>query len=302
MRRQKGKPMQVFRKAYNKVTGPEPSFIRGIYDVITVYLNRGISRSSAALSYYLFFTFFPLLILFNAILSLLKVTPDILLTAIQRYVPTDIADLLSNYFTYITQNNSIALVVASVAVILTSASAAFRTIMRSNNEIFRDSSLSSFVRMAISVIMPLLLILVIYLSMVLLLTGTWFIHFLERLLNISLHLDHWGWMRFLVLFALLYFFLAALYLLTRPRQRPRPPVLLGAFWASVVLVVTSIIFSFFISTSSRYSIVYGSLASLMILLLWLYLISNVIFLGNILNYVVYCHRKAKATGSRLGTL
>lgn len=302
MRRQKGKPMQAFRKAYNKVTGPEPSVIRGIYDVISVYLNRGISRSSAALSYYLIFTFFPLLIMINAILSLLNETPDALLAAIQRYVPPDIADLLSNYFSYITQNNSIALLVASGLVILTSASAAFRTIMRSNNEIFQDSSLSSFVRMVISVIMPILLILVLYLSLVILLTGTWFIHFLERVLNISLHLNHWGWIRFLVLFAMIFFFLAILYRLTLPGKPPRPPVLLGAFWASVVLVITSIIFSFFISTSSRYSIVYGSLASLMILLLWLYLISNVIFLGNILNYVVYCHRKAKTTGSRLGTL
>lgn len=302
MRKQKGSPRGALMKAYNKVAGPKPSTLRGIYDVVAVYLDRGISRSSAALSYYLIFTFFPLLIMINAILSLLNETPDALLAAIQHYLPADIAELLSSYFSYISQNNSIALLVASVALILTSASAAFRTIMRSNNEIFRNRSQSSFMRMVISVIMPLLLILVLYLSLVILLTGTWFIHFLERIFKISLHLDHWGWLRFLVLFAMIFFFLAALYRVTLSAKQPHPPVLLGAFWASVVLLGASILFSFFISTSSRYSIVYGSLASLMILLLWLYLISNVIFLGNILNYVVYCHRKAKSNGSNLGTL
>ncbi len=302
MSKPKGKPKQAFIKAYNKVIGPNPSPLRGIYDIVAVYLDRGISRSSAALSYYLIFTFFPLIIMVNAILSLLNETPDAILALIQRYLPSDVTELLSSYFSYIAQNNSIALLVASIALIITSASSAFRTIMRSNNEIFRSSTLSSVLRMVISIIMPLLLILVLYLSMVILLTGTWFIHLLEQTLHIYLHMDHWGWVRFLVMFAMLFFFLAALYRVTMPTGKSRPPVLLGAFCASVVLLLASIVFAFFISTSSRYSIVYGSLASLMILLLWLYLISNVIFLGNILNYVVYCHRRAKETGSRLGTL
>ena len=37
--------------------------------------------------------------------------------------------------------------------------------------------------------------------------------------------------------------------------------------------------------SSRYSLVYGSLASVIILMLWLYLCGNIVNLGNVLNYV-----------------
>jgi membrane protein len=68
------------------------------------------------------------------------------------------------------------------------------------------------------------------------------------------------------------------------------------------MLVVSIVFSHGISMSSKYSIVYGSLAALLILMLWLFLIANVIFLGNILNYVVYRHRIARARGSLLGDL
>jgi membrane protein len=287
------------------MVGPKPSVLRGIYDLISVYLDRGISRSSAALSYYLIFTFFPFLIMVNAVFSLVNQTPDAFFNLIQRYLPTDLGDLLNSYFSYVTQNNSIALLVASIAVILTSASAAFRIIMRVGGEIYQDRSLSSVVRMVISVIMPLVLILVLYLSLVILLTGTWFIHLIERVFSLSLHLDHWGWIRFLVMFCLIFLFLAALYRLTLPRTekgKKRPPVLLGAFCSAIALLLASILFSYFISMSSKYSIVYGSLASLMILMLWLYLIANVIFLGNILNYVVYCHREAKRTGKALKEL
>lgn len=292
----------ALQRGYQKLVGPKPGVLRGIYDIVAVYLDRGISRSSAALSYYLIFTFFPFLIMVNAICSLADENLDAILALVARYLPQDVADLLSYYFSYITQNNSIALLVASIALILTSASAAFRVIMRSNGEIYGESAISSVVRMVISVVMPLMLILVLYLTMVLLLTGSWFIGFVERTMNVSLNLPHWGWLRFLVMFAILFFFLAALYRVTLPNEKPRPPVLLGAFCASTAMLVVSIVFSHGISMSSKYSIVYGSLAALLILMLWLFLIANVIFLGNILNYVVYRHRIARARGSLLGDL
>ena len=43
--------------------------------------------------------------------------------------------------------------------------------------------------------------------------------------------------------------------------------------------------------STRYSLIYGSLASVIILLVWLYLCGNVLILGNVVNYVIYKHRK-----------
>ena len=45
------------------------------------------------------------------------------------------------------------------------------------------------------------------------------------------------------------------------------------------LVVAAGIFSWFLSMSTRYSLVYGSLVSLIILLVWLYLCGNILLLG-----------------------
>ncbi|MBM6974915.1 YihY/virulence factor BrkB family protein, partial [Intestinimonas butyriciproducens] len=72
---------------------------------------------------------------------------------------------------------------------------------------------------------------------------------------------------------------------------PRPPVLTGGFLASVALVAASMLFSWFIGLSSRYSLVYGSLASVIILLVWLYLCGNIFILGNVFNYVWYKRQK-----------
>ena len=50
------------------------------------------------------------------------------------------------------------------------------------------------------------------------------------------------------------------------------------------------LFSWFIGLSARYSLVYGSLASVIILLVWLYLCGNILILGDVFNCVWYRRR------------
>ena len=141
----------------------------------------------------------------------------------------------------------------------------------------------------------LLLLVTIFLSLVVLLTGGWLFQEVERLL----HLDagalpwDWQWMRFLLLFLLVFLFVLLVYRMAAPRGKPRPPIMTGAFLAAVALSVFSILFSWFIGLSSRYSLVYGSLASIIILLVWLYLCGNILILGNVFNCVWYKHKKLK---------
>ena len=88
-------------------------------------------------------------------------------------------------------------------------------------------------------------------------------------------------------------FVMVVYRATSPRKRPRPPILPGAFAASAALVGASAIFSYFIGLSSRYSLVYGSLGSVMILLVWLYLCGNIVILGSCFNRTWYGRKLAR---------
>ena len=53
----------------------------------------------------------------------------------------------------------------------------------------------------------------------------------------------------------------------------------------------SMIFSLLMGNSARYSLIYGSLASVILLLVWLYLCGNILIMGNAVNYVLFIHRK-----------
>ena len=61
----------------------------------------------------------------------------------------------------------------------------------------------------------------------------------------------------------------------------------GALVAAVALTVASMIFSAFMEHSTRYSLVYGSLTSVIILLVWLYLCGNILIVGSLINYVIH---------------
>ena len=56
--------------------------------------------------------------------------------------------------------------------------------------------------------------------------------------------------------------------------------------AALAIVAASVLFSWFIGMSSRYALVYGSLASLIILLVWLYLCGNLLLLGAVVGRVL----------------
>ena len=162
-------------------------------------------------------------------------------------------------------------------------------------------------RIALSVILSLLFLLTIYLSVVVIFTGDWFFHLLEthlphpllRLIPLSALSSLWLWIRYLLLFCFVLLLVLAIYRLGTPRRfRSSRKLLLSSLFTAVSLVAGSLLFSWFIGLSSRYSMLYGSLASLIILLVWLYFCGNVLLLGALLSQVLEVRRaRHHSTGS-----
>ena len=135
----------------------------------------------------------------------------------------------------------------------------------------------------LSVALSTLFLVTIYFSVVVVFSGDWFFRLLEQyllrplkqLLSLARVSGLWGWLRYLVLFCAVLLLVLALYRAgTPPRAMPRRALL-----TALAMAVCSGVFSWFIGMSSRYALVYGSLASLIILLVWLYLCGNILLLG-----------------------
>lgn len=188
-----------------------------------------------------------------------------------------------------------------------SASAGLRALLLAMDKLYGLEHPGGLRRIALSVILSLLFLLTIYLSVVVIFTGDWFFHLLEthlphpllRLIPLSALSSLWLWIRYLLLFCFVLLLVLAIYRLGTPRRfRSSRKLLLSSLFTAVSLVAGSLLFSWFIGLSSRYSMLYGSLASLIILLVWLYFCGNVLLLGALLSRVLEVRRaRHHSTGS-----
>ncbi len=267
--------------------------VRFVREFVGLYFSCRVSRSAAELAYFLILSFFPALICINSFLAALQLNLDQEIQQLSLFLPDSVASALMDYIQYINVNRSAAMVTAGVSVMIVSASAAVRALMKIMDDINGKVKFPGVRGVLLSVGCSVFLLLTIYLSMLVILTGSRLFRFVEQLLGLEDRLGSWKWLRFVLLFALVLLFILLLYRITSPVRSPRQPVLIGAILAAVALVAASALFSWMMGVSSRYSLVYGSLAAVIIMLVWLYLCGHILILGNAFNCILYRHRVQK---------
>lgn len=276
-------------------------------EVAEAYRRLSISRAAAALAYFLILTLFPLLMCVNYFIGLLPIRPEDVFSALDSILPRESLSILLDYLDYLAQiprGQSAPLLLASLFTIALSASAALRTLLQTMDELYQVPAPAGLRRVIFSVALSLLFLLTIYLSILVIFTGDWFFQLLEarlprRVLEvIPLHLLSalWGRLRYLLLFCFVWLLVLAVYRAGTPRALRRGQRLgLTATVSAAAMVACSVLFSWFIGMSSRYSLVYGSLASLIILLVWLYFCGSVLLLGAVAGHVWSRRREQKFT-------
>ena len=255
------------------------------------YGRYGVARSAAALSYFLVLTLFPLLMCANFLIGSLHLDLEQILAGLSQFLPTAALSTILDYLNYAAATQSSTLLLACLFTILMCASAGLRTLLQTMDDLFAAPCRGGFRRLLLSFILSALFLPTMYLSVVVVLTGDWFFHMLEELLPrqllelipLSLLSHLWRWTRYLLLFCFVLLLVAAVYRLGIPKERVSRRGLWGfSAVTALAMVGSSAVFSWFIGMSSRYALVYGSLASLIILLVWLYFCGNILLLGAVL--------------------
>ena len=258
-----------------------------------LYMSIGAPRSAAALSYFLILTLFPLLVCVNYFIGLFHLDLENLLRSLDQLLPAGALAVMEDYLGYVAGSQSDALLLASIITILISASAGLRTLLATLDSLHGTQNVHIVRRVLLSVLLSALFLLTIYLSVVVIFTGEWFFWLLEerlpgRIAQLVPPLSGlWRWMRYLLLFCFVLLLVLVVYRAGTPRRAMRTRmVVLSSLLAALAIAAASAVFSWFIGMSSRYALVYGSLASLIILLVWLYLCGCILLLGAVAGRVL----------------
>ena len=262
-------------------------------EVGELYFSKNLSRAASSLAYFLILTFFPVLICIHSFVGMLHLDAAALLHPLEGIIPADAMAVVASYIGYLSENQSAAILAAGLAATLVSASAALRQLTAVMTELYERPRRSSPLRFLRSFFFSLLLLLTIYASIYVTFTSSRFFDDLLSYWHLPNPLVSLGLPTYWLFSGLLLLFILLVYRVTAPSGRPRPPVIPGAVLATVLLVASSLVFSAMITRSSRYSFLYGTLSSAIILLVWLYLCGTVLILGNVFNCVLHRRRAQK---------
>ena len=278
-----------------KATGWQERFWRFplvafLKESILFYFDCRGPQAAACFSYFVLLTAFPILICVSSILGLLDIDIVNLSANLENILPAAALNVIRGYLSYVNMHKSAGFFFAGLVACWFSSAAAFRTITRVILDAYEDVEQSMVRGIINSILFPFALIATLGFSIIVVVTGQRTIQALaERFPVLNSVLQMWSWSRYALLFIVFLLFILAVLTMAAPKGTPRFPILVSGLVSTLALVVSSAVFSWFIGLSSRYSLVYGSLVSLIVLLLWLYLCGQILFLGVVFTSVWYRH-------------
>ncbi len=266
-------------------------FRETVRQAVQLYHDCQVPRAAAALSHYLTLSIFPTLLCIYVMLGKLFPPADAI-PLLQRILPESTIDTFLSYLAYVAANNGNTMLFAGISLMVTTSAAAFRSLYGTLASVHgvRRRRFRGVFSLIISFFVSPVVLGAVYLAALVTAGHDWLVETATRLFGMRELWVHIASLRFLLLLGIFPLLLAGLYRLTAP-QREQYLTWPGMLSASVALVVVSYAFSRVIYASSKYPLVYGSLASVMILMIWLQLCSNLVICGALLNQLVYERKK-----------
>ena len=255
-------------------------------ELLDIYTGKRVSRCAAAMSYFTVLTVFPLLICLNAMLGSLFPTTERFYAFAEGLLPEETVRVLSDYLGYIGSHSGKGFLTGGILLMLSGSAAVFRAVHNIMADINGRPRFRELYSWPLSCVFSLVFLAVMYFAVLVVLLGDRLLTALSTQLRFVDPEGLWRVLRFPLLFLILLVMLWGLYRITSPRDAEKRRLLPGAFAAAVGIEGISVLFSQFIGLSARYALVYGSLASLIVLALWLYLCCTVLIMGSALNVVL----------------
>lgn len=285
----------------SKLYAPRTGFGRLAGDMIRRYYVHDVARDSAALTYYLLFAIFPLLIFVSTLLGVLELDIASITAVLAPILPSDVVDIIRTYLEYVAANQSRQLLWFSLIFSIWFPMRSTGCLMHSLRKAFGRSAPENILLGQLrTLLFTIWMIFVIGLTLALVVVGRRALYFLSGFLPLSeTFISVWGYLRFIILGLVMAISLGILYQLALGQRRPLREVLPGVGSSLAAWLLLSMAFSYYVENMARYAQLYGSIATIVVVLLWLYMSGQVLILGAELSAALI-HRKKHAAPSSGG--
>ena len=242
---------------------------------------------AAQLSYFLLLSLFPFLLFVVTLVGYLPLNEISVVDFISDYMPTEIASFINTNVSQLLSQQNGGLLSISIVGTLWSASNGLNAITKALNKAYRVEDTRFFlISRLIAVAMTIAMVLVIIISLLLPIFGEMIGIYLFSFVGLSDEfVPIWNSLRWVVSSAAIFLVLLALYIFIPNVKVRLREVLWGALFATIGWQLISLAFSYYVNTLGNYSATYGSLGTVIILMIWFYISGIIIITGGVINAV-----------------
>lgn len=261
------------------------SFFYYSEEIIIRVKNHHIESFSSQIAFFMLLSIFPFLIILFMFITNLSVGYSEQVETIYRLIPAEAADIIRDYLEYSNGLTEDSILSPLVVISILLSSNAMTALMKAFNIAYNVTETRKFLhRKLIGILCTLMTVLLIVSALIIPNIGTVFMTYLRKYMDVpDVDIQLFNLMNNILAAVVFIFVLGSLYFILPNKKVNMFDVIPGTIFSFFGLVFISYLFSYFVQEYSKYSLVYGGLAAVIILMMWLFLCGLILMLGGEIN-------------------
>lgn len=245
--------------------------------------NHHISEYTAQCAYYTILSFIPFIMLIVTLIQYTSISKETLFSIIQNVMPDTMSETTMGIIQEV-YSKSVGTVSISAIFVLWSAKKGFYALSKGLHNIYETDKDNNFLRMQIkSLVLTVFFVLAIISVLVLSVFGNSLVDILESKYNISrgvLNIVHFSK---IAIYFVLFNILLLIYKFVPGHKQKVKKQIPGAVVATIGWFTISSVFSVYLDTFKGFSVMYGSLTTIVLAMMWVYFCMYIILIGAVVN-------------------
>lgn len=257
-----------------------------IKGIIKKIKEDNISEYAAEAAYFTIISFIPFVLFFITLIKFTNIDKDTIFTVLNEIIPFNISNILLNIieevFSKYTSNLSF-----SLLIIIWSSGKGFFSLSKGIKKIYKVNIKNNFILRIAGSIYTIILVISIMLFLFLLLLGkTIYISIMKKYYQISFIISFIYRFRIIFWIFLMTIIFYFLYKIIGIKNEKKISHIYGAVFGAIIWQILSYFISIYMEISNNFSYVYGSLSSLVLIMLWCYFCMYIILIGAEINFFI----------------
>lgn len=256
-------------------------YVKRIYNLIT---RPEMKILPGQLAYFIVLAIFPLLTLFGYISSKFLFILKPFMSALNKFVPTNVMQIILPFIekSHITGNVAFSMIVGFILV-----SNGTHSIIITSNELYGIKS-NDYIKDRIKALFMIILLMFLFVFIFVVLAYGNII--MNEILKLNLFSNVINKIYFLfmllkwpIAFILIFWILKILYTLAPNEKISSKFMNKGALFTTICWIVTTNVYSYYVSNIANYTLFYGSISGIIVMMIWIYMLSYIFVMGIAIN-------------------